>query len=106
MLRIKGFVSVAGKPMRLQVQAVGPRVSHYFDRPWGEGEARLSRLVVIGEKAALRTLQLGRSLGDDREVLEGLGGGDAVVLDPSEQLVDGARVRLAREDSASESNNE
>ncbi|MCX8998052.1 cobalamin biosynthesis protein CobW [Rhizobiaceae bacterium BDR2-2] len=49
-LRIKGFVSVAGKPMRLQVQAVGPRVSHYFDRPWGEGEARLSRLVVIGEK--------------------------------------------------------
>ena len=62
--------------------------------------------VVIGEKAALRTLQLGRSLGDDREVLEGLGGGDAVVLDPSEQLVDGARVRLAREDSASESNNE
>ena len=62
--------------------------------------------VMIGEKAALRTLQLGRSLGDDREVLEGLGGGDAVVLDPSEQLVDGARVRLAREDSASESNNE
>ena len=49
-LRIKGFVSVAGKPMRLQVQAVGPRVNHYFDRPWGEGEARLSRLVVIGEK--------------------------------------------------------
>lgn len=49
-LRIKGFVSVEGKPMRLQVQAVGPRVSHYFDRPWGEGEARASRLVVIGEK--------------------------------------------------------
>lgn len=49
-LRIKGFVSVAGKPLRLQVQAVGPRVSHYFDRPWGAGEARLSRLVVIGEK--------------------------------------------------------
>lgn len=49
-LRIKGFVEVAGKPMRLQVQAVGPRVNHYFDRPWGAGEARLSRLVVIGEK--------------------------------------------------------
>lgn len=49
-LRIKGFVAVEGKPMRLQVQAVGPRVSHYFDRPWGEGEARASRLVVIGEK--------------------------------------------------------
>lgn len=49
-LRIKGFVSVTGKPMRLQVQAVGPRVTHYFDRPWNDGEKRTSRLVVIGEK--------------------------------------------------------
>ena len=62
--------------------------------------------VVRDGKAALRTLQLGRTLGDDREVLEGLGGGDAVVLDPSERLVDGARVRLAREESASDTNNE
>ena len=62
--------------------------------------------VVRDGKAALRTLQLGRTLGDDREVLEGLGGGDAVVLDPTEQLVDGARVRLAREESASDTNNE
>lgn len=49
-LRIKGFASVAGKPMRLQVQAVGTRVTHYFDRPWNDGEPRASRLVVIGEK--------------------------------------------------------
>lgn len=49
-LRIKGFVEVANKPMRLQVQAVGSRVSHYFDRAWAPGEARASRLVVIGEK--------------------------------------------------------
>ncbi len=49
-LRIKGYVEVAGKPMRLLVQAVGPRVNHYFDRPWGAGETRRSRLVVIGEK--------------------------------------------------------
>ncbi|MCO5734515.1 cobalamin biosynthesis protein CobW [Rhizobium sp. SSA_523] len=49
-LRIKGYVEVAGKPMRLLVQAVGPRVNHYFDRPWGSQEARRSRLVVIGEK--------------------------------------------------------
>ena len=62
--------------------------------------------VVIGGKAALRALQLGRSLGDDREVLEGLSGGDAVVLDPPEQLADGARVRLAREESGSDTNNE
>ena len=62
--------------------------------------------AIDGEAVQQRTLKLGRTLGDDREVLEGLNGGDAVVLDPSEQLVDGARVRLAREDSASESNNE
>lgn len=49
-LRIKGYVEVAGKPMRLLVQAVGPRVNHYFDRPWGTDETRRSRLVVIGEK--------------------------------------------------------
>ena len=49
-LRIKGFVDVANKPMRLQVQAVGSRVNHYFDRAWGAGETRQSRLVVIGEK--------------------------------------------------------
>ena len=49
-LRVKGFVPVAGKPMRLLVQAVGPRVSHYYDRPWGPGEARRGDLVVIGLK--------------------------------------------------------
>ncbi|MBS3649269.1 cobalamin biosynthesis protein CobW [Pseudaminobacter sp. 19-2017] len=49
-LRMKGFVHVDGKPMRLLVQAVGPRVNHYFDRPWAAGEDRRSRLVVIGLK--------------------------------------------------------
>ncbi len=49
-LRIKGFVEVVGKRMRRVVQAVGTRVDAYYDRPWGDGEARRSRLVVIGEK--------------------------------------------------------
>ena len=35
---------------RLAVQAVGPRISTYFDRPWVTGETRGSSLVVIGEK--------------------------------------------------------
>ena len=48
-LRIKGFVAVAGKDMRLVVQGVGPRFSHYYDRDWGPAETRASRLVVIGE---------------------------------------------------------
>ncbi|WP_420962829.1 cobalamin biosynthesis protein CobW [Brucella sp. IR073] len=47
-LRLKGFVDVPGKPMRLVVQAVGTRIEHYFDRAWGADEERASRLVVIG----------------------------------------------------------
>ncbi|MGH7004206.1 MAG: GTP-binding protein, partial [Alphaproteobacteria bacterium] len=47
-LRLKGFVDVPGKPMRLVVQAVGSRIDHYFDRSWNPGEQRQSRLVVIG----------------------------------------------------------
>lgn len=49
-LRIKGFVAVPGKPMRLLVQAVGPRVAHHYDRAWTASEKRESRLVVIGLK--------------------------------------------------------
>ncbi|SHL33087.1 cobalamin biosynthesis protein CobW [Roseovarius litoreus] len=47
-LRLKGFAAVEGKPMRLTLQAVGPRVDSYFDRPFGT-EARETRLVVIGQ---------------------------------------------------------
>jgi cobalamin biosynthesis protein CobW len=48
-LRLKGFVDIAGKPMRLLVQGVGARLQHQFDRRWPSG-ARQGRLVVIGEK--------------------------------------------------------
>ena len=48
-LRVKGYAAVAGKPMRLLVQAVGARVRQQFDRPWKPGEERLGRLVVIAE---------------------------------------------------------
>ena len=47
-LRLKGFVAVKGKPMRLTLQAVGPRVDTYFDQPFGSA-LRETRLVVIGE---------------------------------------------------------
>ena len=49
-LRVKGFVEVGGKPMRLLLQAVGPRVNHYYDRAWTAGDERRSKLVVIGLK--------------------------------------------------------
>ncbi|MBD3786892.1 MAG: cobalamin biosynthesis protein CobW [Sphingomonadales bacterium] len=59
-LRVKGHVAVAGKPMRLLVQSVGARVRQQFDRPWG-AEPRASRLVVIAEhhdidEAAIRAV--------------------------------------------------
>ena len=47
-LRLKGFVAVTGKPMRMTLQAVGPRVDTYFDQPFGD-TPRQTRLVVIGE---------------------------------------------------------
>ena len=47
-LRAKGFLAVAGRPMRHVVQAVGARVDGYYDRPWAPGEPRRSSLVVIG----------------------------------------------------------
>lgn len=47
-LRVKGFLDVPGKRLRHLVQAVGPRLDRYYDRPWKEGEARHSRLVIIG----------------------------------------------------------
>jgi cobalamin biosynthesis protein CobW len=47
-LRVKGYLAVKDKPMRLLLQAVGERVRHQFDRPWGDNP-RQSRLVVIAE---------------------------------------------------------
>ena len=60
-LRVKGHVAVAGKPMRLLVQAVGERVRHQYDRPWANDTSRISRLVVIAEhddinEAAIRAV--------------------------------------------------
>jgi cobalamin biosynthesis protein CobW len=49
-LRLKGFLDIPGREFRQVVQGVGARVQHYFDRPWRAGEARATRLVVIGRK--------------------------------------------------------
>ena len=53
-LRVKGYIAVPGKPMRLLVQAVGPRLQSYFDRPWNAGERRSTELVVIAGKSVDR----------------------------------------------------
>lgn len=66
-LRVKGYVAVAGKPMRLLVQAVGARVRQQFDRPWGEAP-RQSRLVVIAERGDLDPAAIAAHLGGSVEV--------------------------------------
>ncbi len=47
-LRVKGYIAVSGKPMRMLIQAVGERLRAQYDRPWG-AEPRRSALVVIAE---------------------------------------------------------
>ncbi len=48
-LRLKGFAALPGSEARLAIQAVGPRINVWFDRPWKSDEARETNLVVIGE---------------------------------------------------------
>jgi cobalamin biosynthesis protein CobW len=62
-LRIKGFVPVRGKPLRLEIQGVGARFRQNFTRAWAPDEARDGHLVVIGrtgmDRAAIETLIAG-----------------------------------------------
>jgi len=59
-----------------------------------------SAFVVDGDKVKRHALKLGRTLGDDREVVDGLAGGDSVVTDPPPSLADGAHVRIATDKPA------
>ena len=62
-LRIKGFVAVQDKPLRLEIQGTGARFRQNFTRAWAPGEAREGHLVVIGrtgmDRAGIETLILG-----------------------------------------------
>ena len=49
-LRLKGYLAIAGKPTRLLVQGVGTRFDQRFERAWKPSEPRVGKLVVIGEK--------------------------------------------------------
>ena len=61
-LRAKGYLAVAGKPMRLLLQAVGERVRHQFDSPWGAAP-RISKLVLIGEQGDIDEAAIKAGLG-------------------------------------------
>ncbi|RMD72284.1 MAG: cobalamin biosynthesis protein CobW [Cyanobacteria bacterium J149] len=47
--RIKGFVNVPDKPMRMVLQGVGDRIETFFDRLWKPEDNRVTRLVIIGK---------------------------------------------------------
>lgn len=46
--RIKGFVNVMNKPMRMVLQGVGDRFDSFYDRLWKSTEKRETKLVFIG----------------------------------------------------------
>ena len=48
--RIKGFVSVPNKPMRLVLNGVGNRFDYFYDRPWRADEIRQTKLIAIGHE--------------------------------------------------------
>ena len=48
--RIKGFISVPNKSMRLVLQGVGTRFEQFYDRPWKQDELKQTKLVFIGRK--------------------------------------------------------
>jgi cobalamin biosynthesis protein CobW len=47
--RVKGFVAVPGKAMRMVLQGVGQRFESFFDRAWRPAESRVTQLVIIGQ---------------------------------------------------------
>ena len=55
--RIKGFVSVPNKAMRLVLHGVGQRFDYFYDRPWQPTEARQTRLVLIGHALDAASIQ-------------------------------------------------
>lgn len=48
--RIKGFINVPNKPMRMVLQGVGNRFDYFYDRFWLNDESRQTRLVFIGRE--------------------------------------------------------
>ena len=55
--RVKGFVNVPNKPMRLVLQGVGNRFDTFYDRLWTAEESRQTRLVLIGHALQRQTVE-------------------------------------------------
>ena len=55
--RVKGFVDVPNKPMRLVLQGVGNRFETFYDRLWQTEETRQTRIVLIGHNLDRRLVE-------------------------------------------------
>ena len=55
--RIKGFVHVANKPMRMVLQGVGDRFDSFFDRLWQPEEEKVTKLVIIGRNLSAESIK-------------------------------------------------
>jgi cobalamin biosynthesis protein CobW len=55
--RVKGFVALPDKPMRLVLHGVGKRFDSYFDRRWAADETPRTRIVLIGQELEQAVLQ-------------------------------------------------
>jgi cobalamin biosynthesis protein CobW len=60
--RIKGFVNVPNKPMRMVLQGVGDRFETSYDRLWLKDEVRQTRLVFIGQSLERSKIEAALSL--------------------------------------------
>lgn len=60
--RIKGFVNVPNKPMRMVLQGVGDRLETSYDRLWANDENRQTRLVFIGQSLERSQIEAALSL--------------------------------------------
>ncbi len=57
-------------------------------------------VVTAEDTVEQRELRLGREMGDDRQVLQGLSAGESVVLDPPAELKEGVKVKMVEEEAA------
>jgi cobalamin biosynthesis protein CobW len=64
--RVKGFVAVPNKAMRLVLQGVGDRFDYFFDRPWKPDEIPQTKLVVIGRSLDSEQIKTSLLQGTDR----------------------------------------
>jgi cobalamin biosynthesis protein CobW len=65
--RVKGFVAVPNKAMRLVIQGVGQRFEQFYDRPWKTGETRQTNLVIIGRELERSRIQQMLGITDKEE---------------------------------------